>query len=663
MCGSGTSLLIAIFASFAPSCYHCPQQRHRLQGHTLFQPILILPFFPFTLTPLPPCFLASRPLPSRLLPKLPSIRPTAFLSTASSLKSATRYQATRRTSRSFACAQNQLSPTSSAYPTVPSRRSLQTSPNFHEEAQRLSQYLAQSKVGVTELNSLLSALARPPIKSSRAEDPVVRSQRKARFNALLDTFHSATVCSAEETEATLEAHFNHFAQDALHLPSSPHVVLQGIASSMTEPSLNTTGNAAASSSSAEAISETNPGKLVSAAAIAKPFVDSITSQIESRVATGKRRPRLVGILATPSPPSIAYAEWTKKACESVGMEFDIWRTWDQAEGAEPPSEDDKKPGLEDDVEDLIIAANADETVDGIMVYFPVFGGRQDTYLSQIIKPSKDVEGLSFSFAWNLYHNVRWIAPSQLGGAPGATAEGNVLTQHEKEQVTASLQGKSHDHSLGNDEAVPPGLVKGILPCTPLAIVKCLEAMGVYDRSLPYGDRLRGKTITVINRSEVVGRPLAALLANDGARVFSVDLDSIQEFSKRGQSSNEQTGEQEAPHVPSKAVRAARERNASSRVRPHHIVRPSPLQDQASCVAASSIIISGVPSANFKVSTDSINPGSVVVNFSSEKNFEKDVRRRAAVYLPAVGKMTCTMLQRNLLRLVEAKDMIEDGSGR
>lgn len=31
-------------------------------------------------------------------------------------------------------------------------------------------------------------------------------------------------------------------------------------------------------------------------------------------------------------------------------------------------------------------------------------------------------------------------------------------------------------------------------------------------------------ITVINRSEVVGRPLAALLANDGARVLSVDID-------------------------------------------------------------------------------------------------------------------------------------------
>lgn len=47
--------------------------------------------------------------------------------------------------------------------------------------------------------------------------------------------------------------------------------------------------------------------------------------------------------------------------------------------------------------------------------------------------------------------------------------------------------------------------------------------------LPYGNRLYGRTITVVNRSEVVGRPLAALLANDGARVFSVDINGVQEF--------------------------------------------------------------------------------------------------------------------------------------
>ena len=50
---------------------------------------------------------------------------------------------------------------------------------------------------------------------------------------------------------------------------------------------------------------------------------------------------------------------------------------------------------------------------------------------------------------------------------------------------------------------PPGFVKSILPCTPLAIVKCLENTGVYNTILKYGDRAYGKTITVINRYDQV----------------------------------------------------------------------------------------------------------------------------------------------------------------
>ena len=46
---------------------------------------------------------------------------------------------------------------------------------------------------------------------------------------------------------------------------------------------------------------------------------------------------------------------------------------------------------------------------------------------------------------------------------------------------------------------PEGTVKSILPCTPLAIVKVLEHLGVYNKMLNYGDRARGKVITVINR--------------------------------------------------------------------------------------------------------------------------------------------------------------------
>ncbi len=274
-----------------------------------------------------------------------------------------------------------------------------------------------------------------------------------------------------------------------------------------------------------------------------------------------------------------------------------------------------------------------------MVYYPIFFGRQDTYLQQIVDPRKDVEGLHFSYCWNMYHNVRWISPAKLGNAPGTTRE--------------LPEERAHRQAALDSEQVPPGMAKSILPCTPLAMVKCLEAVGVYDRELPYGDRLYGKTITVINRSEVVGRPLAALLSNDGAKVYSVDIDSIQEFNKRAAEPSS------PPHgrARSEMVKKAHAQNTASQLRPHHVVRNCSLSAEE-CIRAADVVIAGVPSANYKIETDWIKPGAVCVNFSSEKNFKPDVRTRASMYLPAIGKTTIAMLQRNLLRLVEYRELSE-----
>ena len=49
-----------------------------------------------------------------------------------------------------------------------------------------------------------------------------------------------------------------------------------------------------------------------------------------------------------------------------------------------------------------------------------------------------------------------------------------------------------------------GKNKSILPCTPLALVKVLEYINVYNPLLEYGNRLHGKVITIVNRSEIVG---------------------------------------------------------------------------------------------------------------------------------------------------------------
>jgi methylenetetrahydrofolate dehydrogenase (NAD+) len=162
--------------------------------------------------------------------------------------------------------------------------------------------------------------------------------------------------------------------------------------------------------------------------------------------------------------------------------------------------------------------------------------------------------------------------------------------------------------------------KSILPCTPLACVKVLEHLRIYNTLLEYGNRLHGKTITVINRSEVVGRPLAALLANDGAKVYSVDLDGIQLYS--------------------------RGRGLKSRAHQVEDLKDKTLKE---CLYLSDVVISGVPSESYKVDATQLRDGAVCINFSSGKNFDTaQVKEHASIYVPAIGKVTIAVLLRNLM---------------
>ncbi|WVN91105.1 uncharacterized protein L203_106354 [Cryptococcus depauperatus CBS 7841] len=352
------------------------------------------------------------------------------------------------------------------------------------------------------------------------------------------------------------------------------------------------------------------GILMAASKVATPFKSELLSALASpRFAS--RPPHLVAILATKKDDAKTYAEFTRKACATVGINYELRLVGEAREGL-----DGEGVGIE--VEEAILEANEDQYVDGILVYYPIYGGRQDQYLQSVVSPQKDVEGLNHQFLFNLYHNVRFINPSTLKPVP---------VPHLPENLDKS-----------KEDIAPEGTVKSILPCTPLAIVKVLEHIGVYNNLLSYGDRARGNVITVINRSEVVGRPLAALLANDGARVLSVDIDSIVEFSKR-------------PSPPPSTSEIAK-------VRAHHIVSPLSGMTLKEALNISDVVISAVPADSFKVPTKELKDGCICVNVAGEKNFETDVKDRASIYVPSVGVMTITMLQRNLLRLCEYTDMIK-----
>lgn len=267
-------------------------------------------------------------------------------------------------------------------------------------------------------------------------------------------------------------------------------------------------------------------------------------QLRSEIKALPERLKLVGFLCADSGPSATYANYTATGCADVGIGFEL-RHVNKLQ-----------------MEDAILAANSDPQVHGILVYYPVFGTQQDNYIKDLVEPAKDIEGLTTFWARRLYANRRHL----------------------------------------DDEKTK----KAVLPCTPLAIVKLLEAAGLKPP-------LNGLKVCIFNRSEVVGRPLASMLANDGAEVYSFDIDGPLRFS--GQT----VGETDIT--------------------------------RSRALATADVVITGVPSRSFKlVEAEEIRPGSICLNFSTLKNFHDDISEKAAVFIPRVGPMTVTMALRNTLRL-------------
>jgi methylenetetrahydrofolate dehydrogenase (NAD+) len=266
--------------------------------------------------------------------------------------------------------------------------------------------------------------------------------------------------------------------------------------------------------------------------------------------------KLVGFLSdTSGKPSYTYAEYTRQGCEDVGIEFEL-RTF---------------PRL--DLESAIRQANGDPAVHGILVYYPIFaigqdfGSGQDGYLKDLVDFRKDVEGLNSHWIHCLYNNVRFV--------DGDSAR------------------------------------KCILPCTPLAILKMLGACGVVNKGA--SEPFANKVVTIFNRSEVVGRPLASMISNDGARVYSFDIDGPILFS-RGQVSETS------------------------------ITRPQAL-------AQSDVVVTGVPAKSFDcVSASEVREDAVCLNFATIRNFDRGVKKKVEFYVPRVGPVTVAMCLRNTLRL-------------
>jgi methylenetetrahydrofolate dehydrogenase (NADP+)/methenyltetrahydrofolate cyclohydrolase len=286
--------------------------------------------------------------------------------------------------------------------------------------------------------------------------------------------------------------------------------------------------------------------LVSPSTVAARYRSEIRREIR---ALGTRL-KVVGFLAGDYGPSHTYAEYTREACEDLGIAYELRHV----------------PRL--DLEKYIRRANEDPSVHGIMVYYPIFGNEQDRYLKDVVDHRKDIEGLNSFWIRKLYENERLVADAENTG-------------------------------------------KAVVPCTALSVLKILEANGAYGAS---GTRpAEHKTVTIFNRSEVVGRPLAVMMSNDGARVYSFD-----EFGP-------------LLYENGRAVET-------------EITR-------AEALKSSDMVITGVPSRAFpKIRLEEIAPHAICLNFATIKNFAPEAQEGAELFIPRVGPVTVAMCMRNTLRL-------------
>lgn len=110
------------------------------------------------------------------------------------------------------------------------------------------------------------------------------------------------------------------------------------------------------------------GILLKADTIAEPFLAEVKASLVHNTSRS-RPPKLVGILAATNAPSRSYAEFTRKQCVGLGIEFELRQVGAALGGSQPGVDGVSANGTSngDGVEEAIIEANADDSVDGIMV--------------------------------------------------------------------------------------------------------------------------------------------------------------------------------------------------------------------------------------------------------------------------------------------------------
>ena len=344
-----------------------------------------------------------------------------------------------------------------------------------------------------------------------------------------------------------------------------------------------------------------------------PLADSLRSRV--REFTRKENLKLIGILANDGShrlDSEIYSDRIQQTFEEDGIDYEVWRYPEGGgqydSGLLLPDEQQQLQQQANKIrwiKDRIQLINDSADVDGALIFYPIhpFGPKgpykcrltgvyyktQDDHIRDLVHPSKDVEGLC---------GTKWFKIRDSG---------------QKE---------------------PPA----IYPCTALSVLRILEEYHINNGN---GDDngngnnkdgdddisknlWKDQTISIVNRSEIMGRPLAVMLAEKGATVYSIDINSILQFRPDG-----------------KRLRRCNPQTTTLK----------------SCLRESNVVVAGVPQADFRLPLSSIAEGSTIINVSEFPNVCEDsllTERPDIKYIPQVGKVTVATLSLNLMNLKLSK---------
>jgi methylenetetrahydrofolate dehydrogenase (NADP+) / methenyltetrahydrofolate cyclohydrolase len=183
-------------------------------------------------------------------------------------------------------------------------------------------------------------------------------------------------------------------------------------------------------------------KLIDGKAVAAKLRTELADEISDWVGKGNPAPGLATILVGDDPGSKIYVESKQRACIEVGIK--------------PFDHRLSKESLQTEIARLIKELNEDSAVSGILLQLPTPSHINSEELVDLIRPDKDVDGLTTL-------------------------------------------------SVGRLVQKRPGL----RPCTPLGVMELL---------LRYDVQIEGSRAVIIGRSELVGRPLISLLLAANATV-------------------------------------------------------------------------------------------------------------------------------------------------